>query len=272
MSDTHIQSVLCSLHGMEPFSCAVIHGGPGAWHDVAPVARILSSIYGVLEPLQTTLSVDSEIDELYDTLTAFGKVPRTLIGHSWGAWLALLTAARYPDCARKVIIIGAGPFEQSYAHAIDINRRSRMTEVQQKKYDECLYQLQQDDIVDTEKIGKELGLICRSTDMYDPLPEDETYNDSVEFKPDIFAKVWPEAAALRKSGELLERVRRVACPVVVIHGTYDPHPVDGVRIPLKNVLSDCSFHVLDKCGHSPWKEKHAHDECIDILRAECAVE
>lgn len=34
----------------EPFKIAVIHGGPGAPGEMAPVARELSSVRGVLEP------------------------------------------------------------------------------------------------------------------------------------------------------------------------------------------------------------------------------
>ncbi len=40
-------------YGNPPFSVAVIHGGPGAPGEMAPVARELSSRWGVLEPLQT---------------------------------------------------------------------------------------------------------------------------------------------------------------------------------------------------------------------------
>jgi len=38
-------------YGKEPFSIAVIHGGPGAGGEMAPVARELSSHWGVLEPI-----------------------------------------------------------------------------------------------------------------------------------------------------------------------------------------------------------------------------
>ena len=41
------------LYGNKPYKIAVIHGGPGAPGEMAPVARELSSDYGVIEPLQT---------------------------------------------------------------------------------------------------------------------------------------------------------------------------------------------------------------------------
>lgn len=51
-------------YGEAPFSIAVIHGGPGAPGEMAPVAIKLSKIHGVLEPLQTKNSVKEEVEEL----------------------------------------------------------------------------------------------------------------------------------------------------------------------------------------------------------------
>jgi len=41
------------IYGNPPFKVAVLHGGPGATRQMAPVARELSLKRGVLEPLQT---------------------------------------------------------------------------------------------------------------------------------------------------------------------------------------------------------------------------
>lgn len=38
-------------YGTAPFEIVVIHGGPGAPGEMAPVARELSGQFGVLEPL-----------------------------------------------------------------------------------------------------------------------------------------------------------------------------------------------------------------------------
>ncbi len=48
-------------YGKAPFKVAVIHGGPGAPGEMAPVARELSSVSGVLEPLQTATTIEGQI-------------------------------------------------------------------------------------------------------------------------------------------------------------------------------------------------------------------
>jgi pimeloyl-ACP methyl ester carboxylesterase len=76
-------------YGPPPFRVAVIHGGPGAPGEVAPVGRKLGTKYGVLEPFQTADSVSGQVEELADCLKTHGSPPLTLVGYSWGAWLAL---------------------------------------------------------------------------------------------------------------------------------------------------------------------------------------
>ena len=76
---------------------------------------------------------------------------------------------------------------------------------------------------------------------------------------DVFTAVWDKAAQLRRSGELLSHGEKITCPVVAIHGDYDPHPYiyRGVEEPLRRVVRDFRFILLNECGHSPWMEKRA---------------
>lgn len=73
---------------------------------------------------------------------------------------------------------------------------------------------------------------------------------------------------MRKSGQLLEIACKIRCPVVAIHGDYDPHPAAGVREPLAKVVQDFRFVLLEKCGHKPWAEREARDEFYGVLERE----
>jgi pimeloyl-ACP methyl ester carboxylesterase len=85
---------------------------------------------------------------------------------------------------------------------------------------------------------------------------------------DVFKGVWREAHELRSSGELLKLGTKVRCPVVAIHGDYDPHPFDGVKEPLSGVLKDFRFILLEKCGHRPWIEREAKERFYNLLNNE----
>jgi pimeloyl-ACP methyl ester carboxylesterase len=78
--------------------------------------------------------------------------------------------------------------------------------------------------------------------------------------------VWTEAAELRRSGELLQLGKLIKCPVVAIHGDYDPHPAEGVQKPLSAILKSFSFILLANCGHKPWIERQAKDKFYEFLK------
>src|SRR5512137_2939999 len=99
--------------GHGPYSLAVIHGGPGAPGEMAPVARELSAFRGILEPFQTATTIDQQVLELRSVLEEEAQVPVTLVGFSWGAFLSWMTAARYPSLVSKLILVSAPPFEES---------------------------------------------------------------------------------------------------------------------------------------------------------------
>ena len=112
------------------------------------------------------------------------------------------------------------------------------------------------------------GYLFDKTENYDAEPEAK---DRFETNPAIFNHVWAEAAAMRSSGELLRQASLVTCPVLAIHGDYDPSPAEGVREPLARVLTaPFEFVVLKRCGHTPWLERHARNALYEILEANMA--
>ena len=96
------------IYGKEPYKVVLIHGGPGAPGEMAPVANALKERYGVLEPLQSKDSVEGQVRKLHEQLYGY-DAPFILIGHSWGAWLAWIYAATYPKMVRHIILVGSGP-------------------------------------------------------------------------------------------------------------------------------------------------------------------
>jgi len=115
-------------YGNPPINITLIHGGPGAAGGMAPVAIELSEKSGILEPFQAELSIEGQIQELFLVLDKEGAPPVILIGHSWGAWLALIFASRFPNIIKKLILIGSGPFDDRFAKDIMITRYQRLEE------------------------------------------------------------------------------------------------------------------------------------------------
>lgn len=256
------------LYGESPYKTAVVHGGPGALGSVAPIARELSKYTSVIEPLQTKLSIDELIEELDDAIDAYCDTPTTLIGHSWGAWLVFSYAAKYSHRVKKIILVGSGPFETKYVSKIGKTRRQHFTSVERIEFDNALKGLNSDNKTKSNEMMNKLGSLVEKSDNYCMFELASEKDDCLQAVDGMYKSIWGEAAELRKTGALLDLADEIKCSVVAIHGDYDPHPIDGVRIPLQNRLTDFKLYTLSKCGHNPWKEKYAYREFYNILKRE----
>lgn len=245
-------------HGDDPFDIAVLHGGPGALGDARPLAKGLSDENGVLEPLFDQKSIQGQLKWLEGELVRHGSLPVNLIGHSWGAWLAWIFVAEYPDYVEKLILVGSGPFEVKYVIEMKKTLIRRMDEGQRKRYYE-LRELMEDG---GDRWLDEYGELITSVSSYDMI---ESGEEEVEVLAEVNESVWREAVETRRSGELLDMGEDIEMPVVAIHGEYDHHPYEGLKEPLERVLDDFKFILLEKCGHYPWREKWAREEFFEVL-------
>ncbi|MCX6005258.1 MAG: alpha/beta hydrolase [Chloroflexi bacterium] len=232
---------------------------------MAPVARELSSIRGVLEPLQTAVSVEGQVLELHDVLEQYASLPVILIGWSWGAWLSFIFTAQHPALVKKLVLIGSGPFEEKYAANIMQTRLSRLSKEDRWEVLSLLEILNDPAVADKNTHMARFGRLVAAADSYDPLP----YEDEVlECRCDVHQLVWEQAAEMRSSGQLLKLGKKIHCSVIAIHGDYDPHPAEGVREPLSRVIKNFRFILLENCGHQPWMERAARARFYNILKNE----
>ncbi len=255
-------------HGESPYTVAVVHGGPGARGEMAPVARTLAARRGTLEPLQSATTLEGQVWELAATLMENGDPPLVLIGFSWGAWLSTLVASRYPALVAKLILVGSGPFVDSYVPNTQEARLCRLDDAQRAEYGSILQLLGDPAAQGKDTAFARLGVLTSRTDTYDPIEEEIELPSPQGGKANAYHRVLAQAQEMRSSGALLAEASLVTCPVVAIHGDYDPHPVAGVEEPLSSVLGRFRLVVLDNCGHKPWIERQARESFFHLLQEE----
>ncbi len=158
--------------GKPPFNIAVIHGGPGAHGEMAPVARELASDRGVLEPFQTAFSINGQIEELKNILNTHAKLPVTLIGYSWGAWLSFIFTANNPLLVKKLILVSSGPFEEKYAKRIQEIRLSRLNKNQRTEVKSVMKKLNSPISKDKNKALARFGTLLLKADNFCPIRDD----------------------------------------------------------------------------------------------------
>lgn len=247
-------------HGAPPFSVAVLHGGPGGAGECALLAAMLADMgQPVLEPWQTARSVEGQIVELRNQLCTHGTGPVTLIGWSWGAWLALLFAGRFPAQVAQLILIGTPPFHPGEAAGVKATRAARLTKAEREEMSR-LWASARDR---AGPLPVRLLHLMDKADSFQPLHATPA---PVRFDPAIAETVWADAQKLRDTGALVAGLRLITCPVTALHGEDDPHPAVAVERTLGSSLRDFRMIRLDRCGHKPWIERHARSAFCQQLK------
>ncbi|MBN2171691.1 MAG: alpha/beta hydrolase [Candidatus Krumholzibacteriota bacterium] len=243
----------------------VLHGGPAAAGEAAPLARGLADGFRVLEPWQRgsggePLTVARHVADLHDIVRECGVGARpALVGESWGAMLALAYAAEHPDRAGPLALVGCGTFDPA--------ARARMREILDKRQDDDLRRR-------LEALRPESGDPARLREMYGlmaPLydydaepaaPDPET--------PDIdlraHAETWNDMLRLQVADIYPAAFAAIRGPVLMLHGSHDPHPGRMIRDGLAPHLPQLEYQELDRCGHSPWRERQAQGAFFAVLR------
>jgi hypothetical protein len=207
----------CRVYGAKPYQIALIHGGPGAAGSMQPCAQMLANTRGILEPIQTADTLEGQIEELRQTLEAYAKLPVILIGHSWGAMLSYLFTARYPSYVKKLIMVASAVFDASYAQHIMETRLNRLSPEKRIHLDELENQLQNKSN-HSDQLFFQLGKMIEAADTFDPLTV--TTSAIIPGQYQIYQQVWPQAEAMRATGELLTVGKNIDCPVVITHHLF----------------------------------------------------
>lgn len=253
------------LYGKAPYKFVLVHGGPGAAGSLRGFAEELSRISeaGVVEAIQSQYSINELIEELYCQIkeNCAGRV--SLIGHSWGAWLAVLLAERYPEAVDTIVLIGCPPLEEKYVSEIVSRRLQNLS-----GEDKAAFQRLLDNRAEDEDMAKPPAVLERA-DNY--CLENKGLHSADKTDSRMYNSVWNEAAKRRADGKILASFKKVRCRLCLIQGECDPHPAEGVTVPLLENDMKCETYILEKCGHSPFMEKYAKDKFYQILLEICTI-
>ena len=242
----------------------LLHGGPGAAGYLAPVARELAGSFRVLEPFQRgsgggPLSVARHVQDLHELIQSrCATEPPAVVGHSWGAMLALAYAAAHPRSAACLVVVGCGTF--------DLAARQRFRALLEERTDSALrHRLEGlfQEITDPDE--------CLRTraDLLLPIYSCELIEARVEVEvcdARAHKETWEDMLRLQAEGVYPAAFAAIDVPVLMLHGAADPHPGRMIRASLAPHLPQLEYREWHRCGHYPWLEKAVRDEFFSALR------
>ena len=242
----------------------VVHGGPGLWDmfggladglaDLCTVHRWDQRGCGRSEPGGPYTLARAVAD--LDVVRAAAGDRVALLGHSWGAQLALSYALDHPDrVTRLVYLSGTGTSVDAWRpafHAAFLRRTGREAA-----------RLRELDATDP----RGAAALRWSADVHDPTRAGAIvrtmttpwYGVNSEANQGLDADVrahWDEAA-------VLARCRRLAVPTLILEGAEDARPRWAVD-RLAAALPEVTRVTLPGVGHLPWLEDP--DRVLPVLR------
>jgi proline iminopeptidase len=242
-----------------------LHGGPGTWDYLAPVAGLLDDTFTVIRFDQRgcgrstgsggPFTIAQAVDDLDQLRIALGFGPWAVAGHSWGAELAIRYAARHQDHTSAVAYIsgvGAGNGSRD-AYLAELERRlgpdyERLAELSAKPAEDLTPELHQEIYLLQSRANFSPGPAAaeRARAAWDSPPQGALIKQTAN------RELWND----RATENLHLAAARVTCPVTMLFGSDDPRPWTASD-SLLEALPNASRIVLDQAGHTPWTERPA---------------
>jgi proline iminopeptidase len=243
----------------------LLHGGPGLWDYLAPLAALLDDTFTAVRFDQRgcgrstayggPFSIEQAVDDLDQVRAALGFGRWAVAGHSWGAELALRYAARHPDRTAAVAYIAGVGAGNGYRDPYRAERDRRLGPDYERL--EALSAIPAGDRTPAEE--REWCLRQWRTDFAPGADPDAHALAMWETRPPGTAvnmaanrQLWED----RATEDLRLAAARVTCPVTMIFGNDDPRPW-AASDSLLAALPGAERVVLADAGHAPWAERPA---------------
>jgi len=261
----HSTGLRVRTYGPEGPVVIVLHGGPGAAGEAAPLARGLAGQFRVLEPWQRPsgdepLTVARHVADLRELVLSQCNNDRpALVGHSWGAMLALAYAAEHPESAGPLVLIGCGTFDTASRARMQAVLDERMSDELRQRLRQLPHQVSdpRERLVKQYQWTKPLYLV-------DPIDEEQEETEPLDVR--AHREAWADMLRLQAAGVYPAAFAKITSPVLMLHGAQDPHPGPMIRAGLAVHLPQLEYREWDRCGHYPWRERHVRDEFYTVLR------
>ncbi|MGW0560561.1 alpha/beta fold hydrolase [Streptomyces sp. NPDC003016] len=242
------------------------HGGPGLWDTLEDVAALLAGRAAVYRWDQRgcgrserrgPYSVAGSVADLDAVRRHFGLESVTLLGHSWGARLALHYALAHPERVTRLVYVsgtGIGP-ESAWHPEFVRNLRSAIGE-DLPRWEE----LRSGERL-TEAQEREMCVLQWAADFAGPDRERARVLAERMATPWFGVNSECHAEIVAETRTMSEHQLHVACgglrvPVVIVDGAQDLRPRRAVD-SLAQALPDVGRVTLAGAGHMPWAEDPA---------------
>jgi pimeloyl-ACP methyl ester carboxylesterase len=175
--------------------------------------------------------------------------------------LALAYAGAHPEAAGPLVLIGCGTF--------DVTARGYMeATIEERTDDQLRLRLERlpEEISDPDERMREMGRLIQPIYSYELIRGAENDAEPESCDARGYEESWRDMIRLQEEGIYPRTFGEIKTPVLMLHGGFDPHPGQIIRASLEPHIAQLEYCEWERCGHSPWLEKHARDRFFEKLR------
>ena len=260
--DVNGASVWTATRGSGP-PVLLVHGGPGICDYLAPVADMLDDIATVhrdeqrgcgRSPEVEPIDIETLVTDIEALRVAWGHERWAVVGHSWGAALALLYAFAHPQRVTKLAYVSGVGITEEWKTEFRRNRASRLTERERARWEELAQRLESSE--GDQALETEFSELQMKPDFVDPWRFLDVPRPffAYPWNRRVNARLFVDWTRLVDSGVLRDRARGLRVPTLVLHGDGDPRPAWPAR-ELAGLIPNARFVLLDDVGHEPFWER-----------------
>lgn len=259
-----------------------LHGGPGDDHQyLRTLAEPLTKDFRCIlydqrgsghSPLsrltQETLHIERFLADLDALRLHLGESRFRLVGHSWGATLALLYSVYFSEYVERVVLIGLGPLSNELAQVASANLLKPLSQAEREACEELAAQ---------RRLARTSGDLQKHRELHVQLvaeyyvrswfysPEAAArfpiqYQSMYSYNPLISIYLLPSVEQMQS--QMWKQLSQVTAPVLILYGYQDFEPITQAYL-LKEALPHAQVCLLNECGHVPWLEQP--ERCIQVI-------
>jgi L-proline amide hydrolase len=258
----------------------VLHGGPGCTHDYVDALKDLAATgravvhYDQLGNGRSTHLRDKGadfwtpqlfIDELNNLVAHLGVRSFDIFGQSWGGMLGAEYAVTQPAGLRRLVIADSPADMVTWVAEANRLRRGLPAEVQ-----EALTRHEAAGTTDSpEYLQAVLAFYAKHVCRIQPMPGEVARTfAAMEEDPTVYRTMNGPSEfhviGTLKTWTVVERLDRIAVPVLLISGRHDEATIDCVS-PYFFGIKDVRWHIFGDSSHMPHVEEK--DACLAVVAA-----
>lgn len=250
-----------------------LHGGPGCLGYMESFCESFSPFCNTVYYNQRGSKQSRDKIGVADHLSDLKRIVRfytdeskpIVVGHSWGAMLAVLFAGGYSDLIQKVVLLGCGPLNKIQGQEFQRELCVRFGE--RKDYYDQLWEAIENESDETKQQIHADRYIDEMMEIYqnDPYSGLEIQPRRWDFKASY--QTMCESDELVSKNEYEHALAGIDVPLTIIHGTYDVISPASLFALAKKYVPHVKTYELEKAGHYPWAGP-CREDFLEILKLE----